>query len=92
MSKFKVGDRVVVIKKYMQCYAIGKEGIIIGTDKNTRYKYSVDFGKELEDEHEYVYTHDCCGRLKNYTGYRFPEECLELVDEDLIYSETIIGG
>ena len=91
MSKFKVGDRVVVIKQYMQCEAIGKEGIIIGPSNCPYDEYAVDFGEELENEGGDIFTHDC-DTLKNNTGYWIEGYCLELVDEDLIYSETIIRG
>ena len=91
MSEFKVGDRVVVIDYHITTF-IGKEGAIISIDEGLINPYAVDFGEELRNEDGFLLTHTCAGHLKNYTGYWIEGYCLELVDEDLIYSETIIRG
>ena len=90
-NKFKKGDIVVVIKHPKKDF-IGKVGTIINSYVSHHCSYAVDFGEELVGENGFLLTHTCNRRLKNSTGRLIDERHLELFDEDLICSETIIRG
>lgn len=77
MNKFKVGDKVKVVKVVCgaTCAHIGDVGIVKKVINNNTIKNAVEFERRRN-----VY-HSCSGSCKEYYGYWCADEMLELVEE-----------
>lgn len=73
MYKFKVGNRVRLVKEHHDSHAwlrTGDEGTVVGGD---RYSYKVDWDRPS------IVGHDCNGLARNNHGWKVNPITLELV-------------
>jgi len=75
MDKFKIGDRVKVIKKYEGANP-GTEGVIGGKKKSNRY-YPVRITKRVGLTGNNLW--HCEGVFEDNVGYCISEDCLKLI-------------
>lgn len=79
MTKFKVGDRVVLTSKIYYTYAyIGDKGTVVSINYNLFGDTS--YGVQMDKKRPFY--HNCCGHAADGYGQDLWESCLKLVEDE----------